>query len=83
MPGGGDRLGDLAAHGAGADDGGLEDEHGSGLSSLEAESEALGVVAPRSSRAKRAQRALERVAHRAADEQEIDTRRTPRACLIA
>ena len=25
--GGGDRLGDLAAHRAGADDGGLEDEH--------------------------------------------------------
>ena len=28
--GGGDRLGDLAAHGAGADDGGLEHEHGAG-----------------------------------------------------
>ena len=28
-PGGGDRLGDLPAHGSGADDGGLEDEHGS------------------------------------------------------
>ena len=27
-PGGGDGLGDLAAHGPGADDGGLEDEHG-------------------------------------------------------
>ena len=26
--GGGDGLGDLAAHGAGADDGGLEHEHG-------------------------------------------------------
>ena len=29
--GGGDRLRDLAAHGAGADDGGLEHEHGRGL----------------------------------------------------
>ena len=28
--GGGDGLGDLAAHGAGADDGGLEHEHGAG-----------------------------------------------------
>ena len=65
--GGGDGLGDLAAHGAGADDGGLEHEHGAaGYREPSPFSCHLGAEAP--------QRALQRLALRAADEQQVDER---------
>ena len=65
--GGGDGLGDLAAHGAGADDGGLEHEHGAaGYMRTFAFSCHLGAEAP--------QRPLERLALRAADEQQVEER---------
>ena len=81
---GGDGLGDLAAHGSGADDGGLEDEHV--LTCAPSEGGARQAIWPPSRSAPQlareaAQRPLERLALRAAHEQQVERAELPARLL--
>ena len=83
--GGGDGLGDLAAHRPGADDGGLEHEHGAREAPVgrSARPEATSAARARSASSIReaAQRALQRVAHARGGRRARSTTASPAAVL--